>query len=72
MKPTAIYAFGPDPTQDRYGDEQPEWTLFLGDDDAEPVGKLMTAHTFDGCLAAFRMLRQQHPQLEPVFEASRA
>lgn len=39
---TAIYAAGPDSATDRYGDEYPVWSVFAGDDDGEPTGKIYT------------------------------
>ena len=40
QKPSAVYFDGPQSDCDDEGEECPCWTVFAGDDDAEPVGKI--------------------------------
>ena len=42
-----IFFQGPEPAQDRQtGDEIPTWTVFVGNHDADPRGKVYTVYSF--------------------------
>lgn len=70
-KATAVFFAGPEAAQDKYGDEYPEWAVYAGDDDAEPVGKCYTVTSYERGLALARnMARDRRLPLE--IEASRA
>lgn len=38
--PLYIHAYGPEPTRNKDGDEIPEWTVYVGDHDAQPKFKI--------------------------------
>jgi len=46
MTATAIFIYT-DSDVDHEGDEFQVWHVYAGDDDAEPVGKTYTCHSFD-------------------------
>lgn len=71
-KATAIFCYGPESGgQDRDGDEFPEWVVYAGDDEAEPVGKLYRCRTYEGAVGlANNMAKDRRLPLE--MEASRA
>ncbi len=61
----AVYCDGPFPTTDRDGDEVPEWTVFAGDQDAEPVGTVYRCSTWSGAVSlAAKMARDRRLSLE--------
>ena len=41
-----VFFEGPEPAQDHEGDEIPVWFVFIGDRDADPVGKVYRCHAF--------------------------
>ena len=41
-----VFFDGPQPDQDREGDEIPVWFVYVGDKDAEPVGKVYRCNSF--------------------------
>ena len=61
----AIYAQGPEPIQDRRtGDEYPEWTVYIGDQDAEPRSKVYRLHNLERARAlANRMATDRRLEL---------
>jgi len=65
-KPTAVFCTGPESGGvDRNGVEYPEWYVFAGDDEAEPVGKSYTCRTFEGAVSLARnMARDRRLPLE--------
>lgn len=72
-KSTAIFCYGPesggvDPIE---GIEFPEWSVFAGDDDAEPTGRVYHCRSYEGAVKlAQSMARDRRLPLE--MEASRA
>ena len=42
----AVYFDGPQPDTDPDGEEIPAWSVYVGDDQAEPVGTVHTLHHF--------------------------
>lgn len=66
-KPTAIYCYGPESggTDNINGVEYPEWYVFAGDDDGEPVGRSYTCRSFEGAVQLARnMARDRRLPLE--------
>lgn len=51
MKTVAIYANGPESDIDCEGEEIPCWTVYAGDEEAEPTSKVYTFHNLAGALA---------------------
>ncbi|HMO51256.1 MAG TPA: hypothetical protein PKA21_09030 [Kiritimatiellia bacterium] len=60
-----IYAQGPEPRQDRRtGDEIPEWTVYVGDGDAEPRSKVYRLTSLDRARSlALRMSQDRRLEL---------
>lgn len=72
-KATAIYCYGPESggTDNIQGIEYPEWYVYAGDDEAEPVGKSYTCRSYEGAVTlAHKMAKDRRLPLE--MEASRA
>ena len=66
-----VFFDGPEPAQDREGEEIPAWTVYIGDADAEPVDTVYTCHNFAAAeKLAHRMARDR--QLELIHEATTA
>jgi len=67
----AVYFDGPEADQDREGEEIPVWLVYVGDDEAEPVGTVYRFHQFQ---AAERLASQmaQDRRLDLIHEASPA
>jgi hypothetical protein len=42
----AVYFDGPQSDRDPEGEEIPAWTVYVGDDEAEPTGTVYTVHDF--------------------------
>ena len=63
-----VFFDGPQSAQDQEGEEIPVWLVYVGDEQAEPVGKVYRCHSFDGAEAlAGRMAKNRH--LELIHEA---
>ena len=66
-----VFFDGPQPGQDREGEEIPVWVVYVGDEDADPVGTVYTCHNFKSAeTLAQRMARDR--QLELIHEATTA
>jgi hypothetical protein len=66
-----IFFDGPQADQDRDGEEIPAWSVYLGDQDAEPVSTVYTFHNFQSAeVLAKRMSHDR--RLELVHEANPA
>jgi hypothetical protein len=67
----AVYFDGPQPEQNKDGDEIPVWVVYVGDAEAEPTGTVYTCHDF---AAAERLARQMAAdrRLDFVHDASPA
>ena len=67
----AVYFDGPQPDRDRDGEEVPAWTVYVGDADAEPTGKVYTLHNFKSAeLLAHQMASDR--RLDLIHEATPA
>lgn len=71
QKSVAVFCDGPQSDVDREGDEIPIWFVYIGDEDAEPVG---TVYRFHNCQAAKRLAGKMSidRRLELVDEAMEA
>src|ERR1035441_1262761 len=69
LKPwRGVFFDGPQPDQDQEGEEIPVWIGYIGDEEAEPVGKVYKCFTFRGAQTlAGRMAKDR--KLELVQEA---
>ena len=66
-----VFFDGPQSDQDREGEEIPVWVVYVGDQDAEPVGTVYHCHDFKAAeTLAKRMAKDR--QLELVHEAATA
>jgi len=60
----AIYFDGPAPRLDKDGDEHPEWVVYVGDANAEPLGTVYHVHSYArACELARRMSRDRALEL---------
>ena len=67
----AVFFDGPQPDQGREGEEIPVWVVYVGDEDADPVGTVYTCHNFKSAeTLAQRMARDR--QVELIHEATTA
>jgi hypothetical protein len=66
-----VFFHGPEPKRNKDGDEIPYWSVYVGDADAEPVGKTYTVGTFDGA-ARLANLMSKDRSLELINEAEAA
>ena len=67
----AVYFDGPQPDQDQDGEEIPAWVVYVGDEEADPVGTVYTLHHFKSAeLLAYRMAEDR--RLDLIHEATRA
>ena len=63
-----IFFDGPQPDLDPEGEEIPVWTVYVGNDDAEPIGNVYRLHHFKSAeLLAYRMAEDR--DLEIIHEA---
>ena len=61
----AVFFDGPEPTQDRHGDEVPIWHVYVGDEEAQPVSRIYTVSSFGrGQRLAEAMARDRKLPLE--------
>jgi len=77
MKPTpqatrqwqGVFFDGPQSDQNRDGDEIPVWFVYVGDEDAEPIGPVYRIHDFKTAEELARqMAKDRH--LELIHEAT--
>ena len=67
----AVFFSGPEPYQNRDGDECPEWAVYIGDEHGDPTGPVYRVHEFQrGLDLAQRMASDR--RLELVADAVRA
>jgi hypothetical protein len=67
----AVYLDGPQPDRDQDGEEIPAWTVYVGDEDAEPTGQIYTLHHFKSAeLLAYQMASDR--RLDLIHEATPA
>jgi hypothetical protein len=66
-----IFFDGPQPDQDNDGEEIPVWSVYVGDEESEPVGTVYKLHHFKSAeLLAYQMADDR--RLELIHEASPA
>ena len=66
-----VYFDGPEPDRDREGEEIPVWQVYIGDEEAEPVGTIYHVYNFKRAQAlAERMANDR--RLELINEAATA
>ena len=65
LKPwRGVFFDGPQPEQDSEGDEIPVWVVYVGNEDAEPVGKVYKCHSFGGAeTLALRIAKDRRLEL---------
>ena len=63
-----IFFRGPASRQDKEGEEQPEWHVFLGDDQGEPVRTVYHVHSFKRAESLARVMSTDR-KLELIAEA---
>jgi hypothetical protein len=66
-----VFFDGPQPDQDTEGEEIPVWVVYVGDEDAEPIGKVYQCHSFKLGDALARRMAQDR-RLELIAEATSA
>jgi hypothetical protein len=67
----AVYFDGPQAEQDQDGEEIPAWVVYVGDEEADPVGTVYTIHHFKSAeLLAYRMAEDR--RLDLIHEATPA
>ena len=67
----AVYFDGPQSDQDKDGEEIPAWVVYVGDEEADPVGTVYTLHHFKSAeLLAYRMAEDR--RLDLIHEATPA
>ena len=66
-----VFCFGPEPTQDKDGEEIPSWAVFVGDEHGEPIFKVYHVNIFKRALGLARLMSQDR-RLELVNEAQEA
>lgn len=66
-----VFFDGPQADHNRDGDEIPAWFVYVGDEDADPVGRVYTCHDYHAAdQLARKMARERH--LELIHEATPA
>lgn len=68
---TCVIFDGPEPAQNRDGDEIPMWTVCAADDDGEPVGTVYEVYSFVRAEALAKRMADERG-LEYVCDASRS
>jgi hypothetical protein len=63
-----VFFDGPQPDQNRDGDEIPVWFVYVGNEDAGPVGKVYTCHDYHAADQLARKMAQDR-RLELIHEA---
>ncbi len=61
-----IFLSGPEPAQNKDGDEIPVWTVYVGDDQAEPVSRTYTSHNLNRARALAAAMRRD--RMLPVID----
>ena len=63
-----VFFEGPEPGQDHEGEEIPVWFVYVGDEEAEPVGKVYRCYSFGSAEALARRMAKDR-KLELIHEA---
>ena len=66
-----VFFDGPQSDRNRDGDEIPSWCVYVGDEEAEPVGKVYWFHDYPSADALARRMARDR-RLEFIHEASPA
>ena len=66
-----VFFDGPQSDQNRDGDEIPAWLVYVGDDEAEPVGTVYTFHNFKAAEELAKRMSNDR-RLELIHEATTA
>ena len=64
-----VFFDGPQPDQNRDGDEIPVWFVYVGDEEAEPVGRVYRFHDFNAAEELAKQMSRDR-RLELIHEAS--
>jgi hypothetical protein len=67
----AVYFDGPQSDRDPEGEEIPAWTVYVGDDEAEPTGTVYTVHDFAAAEQLARRMAHDR-RLDLIHEATPA
>ena len=67
----AVYFDGPQPEQNKDGDEIPVWVVYVGDADAEPTSTVYTCHDFAAAEQLAKRMAADR-RLDLIHEASPA
>lgn len=71
MTKPAVHFYGPEPYRDRDGDEHPEWTVYVGDANAEPIGTIYRVHNYGRATTLARRMSHDR-ELELIQDAQPA
>ena len=66
-----VFFDGPEPGLNSEGEEIPVWIVYIGNEDAEPLGTVYRCHSFSGAEGLARRISQDR-RLELVQEATTA
>ncbi len=66
-----VFCEGPEPDQDADGEEIPVWSVYVGDQDADPVGQVYTCHSYRVAVQLAARIAEDR-RLKCVMEASPA
>ena len=66
-----VFFDGPQSDQNQDGDEVPVWCVYIGDEEAEPVGTVYRCHNFTAAEQLAKRMSQDR-RLELIHEASPA
>jgi hypothetical protein len=64
-----VFFDGPEPGRDAAGEEVPVWLVYVGDEEAEPVGKVYRCYSFGPAEALARRMAKDR-RLELIHEAT--
>jgi hypothetical protein len=67
----AVFFDGPEPDRDREGEEVPVWAVYVGDEHAEPTGKVYHVHNFKSAETLAKRMSEDR-RLDLIHEASPA
>jgi hypothetical protein len=67
----AIFFRGPQPAQNKDGDEIPLWSVYLGDEEGEPVRTVYGMHSFKKAESLAKVMAEDR-KLELIHEAQHA
>ncbi len=65
---TGVFFDGPQPDRDTEGEEIPVWFVYVGDEDAEPLGKVYSVYSYTYAAELARSIARER-NLELIDEA---